>query len=83
MAEEIRRVSVKFLKRLFDSPGETYEPRGKFVAVDTEGDAPVFIAVDNTDGRALTEEFVSRFRATRWLNGRKTVNRFGETVGGR
>lgn len=44
---------------------ETREPLGLFIAKDGEK----YIAIDNTDGNAWTEEFCSLYVANCWLTG--------------
>lgn len=82
MANDIELVSRKFLNRLLDSPGEKYEPLGKFIVldIDEDGGGVTWTAVDNSNGEAITEEFTKRGSATRWLHGYRCKNRFGEVL---
>lgn len=85
MAKDIEFVSRGFLNRILDSPGEKYEPFGKFICldVDEDGGGVSWTAVDNSTGEAITEEFTKRGSATRWLHGYPARNRFGELLNGK
>lgn len=71
-------VTRAFLDELFDS--DDYTPRGRFICEDVVNGKIVWVAVDNENGDALTEEFFMRAHAVKWLNGKQTVNRFGEVL---
>lgn len=75
---DVETVSRAFLDELFDS--DDYTPRGRFVCEDVVNGKVVWVAVDNTNGEALTEEFFMRAHALKWLNGKQTVNRWGEVL---
>ncbi|MGN1472604.1 MAG: hypothetical protein ACI4WZ_00900 [Eubacteriales bacterium] len=76
--DEIIEVTRPFLKKLFDS--DNYEPRGMFVCEDEIDGKTVWTAVDNRNGEALPEEFLTKYAATMWLRGRRIRNRFGELL---
>lgn len=69
--EEITNISRDMLNAILDAPGETYEPRGLFIVLETIDGVKVYTAVRNLDGKAETEEFKNRRAATRWLLGHK------------
>ena len=48
---------------------ETREPKGTFYAKDNDG----YVAVDNTDGNAWTEDFKSKEDAIKWLSDKSEV----------
>lgn len=75
---DIVTVTRAFLDELFDS--DDYTPRGRFICEDVVNGKIVWVAVDNENGDALTEEFFMRAHAVKWLNGKQTVNRFGEVL---
>lgn len=75
---DIVTVTRAFLDALFDS--DDYTPRGRFLCEDVVKGKIVWVAVDNENGEALTEEFFSRTHAVKWLNGKEIVNRFGEVL---
>lgn len=75
---DIVTVTRAFLNELFDS--DDYTPRGRFICEDVVNGKIVWVAVDNENGDALTEEFFMRAHAVKWLNGKQTVNRFGEVL---
>lgn len=75
---DIVTVTRAFLDELFDS--DDYTPRGRFICEDVVNGKIVWVAVDNVNGDALTEEFFMRAHAVKWLNGKQTVNRFGEVL---
>lgn len=75
---DIVQVTRAFLDELFDS--DDYTPRGRFICEDVVNGKIVWVAVDNVNGDALTEEFFMRAHAVKWLNGKQTVNRFGEVL---
>lgn len=75
---DIVMVTRAFLDELFDS--DDYTPRGRFICEDVVNGKIVWVAVDNVNGDALTEEFFMRAHAVKWLNGKQTVNRFGEVL---
>ena len=56
---DIRKVSVEELHTVILD----FHPHGLYLS--REGNA--WVAVDNSDGHAWTEEFVSRRKAVRWL----------------
>lgn len=76
--DEIIEVTRPFLNKLFDSPD--YEPRGMFVCEDEIDGQDVWTAVDNRNGEALPEEFVTKYAATMWLRGKKIRNQYGELL---
>ncbi len=57
------------LDRMLDSPGATYEPRGLFICEEQIDGVLVYVAVNNLNGDALTDEFLNRRSAVRWLHG--------------
>lgn len=75
---DIVTVSRAFLDELFDS--DDYTPRGKFICEDVVNGKIVWVAVDNSNGEALTEEFFMRAHAIKWLNGKEIINRWGEVL---
>lgn len=75
---DIVQVTRAFLDELFDS--DDYTPRGRFICEDVVNGKIVWVAVNNENGDALTEEFFMRAHAVKWLNGKQTVNRFGEVL---
>lgn len=75
---DIVTVTRAFLDALFDS--DDYTPRGRFICEDVVKGKIVWVAVDNENGEALTEEFFMRAHAVKWLNGKEIVNRFGEVL---
>lgn len=75
---DIVQVTRAFLDELFDS--DDYMPRGRFICEDVVNGKIVWVAVNNENGDALTEEFFMRAHAVKWLNGKQTVNRFGEVL---
>lgn len=75
---DIVTVTRAFLDELFDS--DDYTPRGRFICEDVVNGKIVWVAVNNENGDALTEEFFMRAHAVKWLNGKQTVNRFGEVL---
>lgn len=75
---DIVTVTRAFLDELFDS--DDYTPRGRFICEDVVNGKIVWVAVDNENGDALTEEFFMRAHAVKWLNGKQTINRFGEVL---
>lgn len=75
---DIVAVTRAFLDELFDS--DDYTPRGRFICEDVVNGKIVWVAVNNENGDALTEEFFMRAHAVKWLNGKQTVNRFGEVL---
>ncbi len=83
MIEKIQTVNREFLNRLFDSPGEKYEPIGQFICPDEINGKKIYVAVDNITGDAWTEEFRSHCMATRWLHGKTATNIYGEKLYGR
>lgn len=62
-------VSRAFLDRVLDSPGPTYEPRGLFLCWQEIDGEDVWTAMRNRDGEGLTEDFVKKSAAVRWLHG--------------
>ena len=76
--DEILLRTRQWIDRLLDS--DDYEPRGKFICADEVDGEDVWVAVDNSNGEAITEEFTSRYAATTWLRGRRIRNRFGEML---
>lgn len=76
--QDIVTVTRAFLDELFDS--DDYTPRGRFICEDVVNGKIVWVAVDNENGDALTEEFFMRAHAVKWLNGKQIVNRFGEVL---
>ncbi len=80
MIEKIQSVNREFLNKLFDSPGEKYEPIGRFLCTEEVDGKIIFVAVDNTKGEAYTEEFATRNMATRWLHGKAATNIHGERL---
>ncbi len=80
MMDKIQYVDREFVNTLFSSGGDKYEPKGKFLCKDTSSDRTVYVAVDNTTGDAFTEEFDSRWMATRWLHGKAATNIHGERL---
>ena len=83
MEYKIETVTRAFLDKLFDSEGEKYEPFGLFIAQDEVDGKTVYVAVDNAEGEALTEEFRTRQMAVMWLHGYSVLNRWGEILEGR
>ena len=75
---DIVQVTRAFLDELFDS--DDYTPRGRFICEDVVNGKIVWVAVDNSNGEALTEEFFMQAHAVKWLNGKQIVNRFGEVL---
>lgn len=80
MKDNIKEVDRAFLDALFDSDG--YEPRGAFLCADEVEGKLVYVAVDNRNGCAFTEEFNIKMYARRWLNGKTSINRWGEILNG-
>lgn len=66
---DYKMVSRRELNQILDSPGETYEPRGLFLCWDLVDDKDVWTAVNNIQGDAITEEFIDKRSAVRWLHG--------------
>lgn len=67
-ANDVVKVSLEKLIEVIDS-GERegqYKPIGYFYAYDP--DSRVWVAVDNSDGCAWTEEFSTEKKAIAWLN---------------
>lgn len=78
---QIEVVSREFLDTMFDSlDTPDYEPRGLFLCEDTVDGKVVWVAVDNRDGKALTEEFNLKFQARAWLKGRPCINSLGQIL---
>ena len=69
-----------FINHLINSPGEKYEPIGKYICEDDVNGTIIWTAVDNSTGDAGTEEFGSRMMAVRWLHGYKAKNIYGEVL---
>ena len=78
MIDDVKAVGRPFLDKLFDSPD--YEPRGMFLCEETIDGQDIWTAVDNRNGDALTEEFMSKYAANMWLRGKKIRNRYGELL---
>ena len=78
MKDRIEEVTRAFLDALFDS--DDYEPRGLFLCEDEVDGRVVYVAVDNSQGEALTEEFVFKYAARQWLKGKPAINRWGELL---
>lgn len=78
LTDVIAYVSRAFLDELFDSMD--YTPRGKFICRDEVKGKIVWVAVDNSNGEALTEEFFTEAHAKKYLNGKQIVNRWGEVL---
>ena len=76
--DDIKPVDRPFLDKLFDSPD--YEPRGMFLCEETIDGQDVWTAVDNRNGEALPEEFLTKYAAKMWLRGKKIRNRYGELL---
>ena len=78
---DVEIVSRAFLDAMFDSlETEDYEPRGMFLCEDEVDGRAVWVAVDNRNGDALTEEFNFKYAAMKWLRGQPTLNRWGELL---
>lgn len=76
-----KRVSVTEITRaemnkILDSEGETYEPRGLFLCQEAVGGVLIYTAMRNLDGEGLTEDFVNRSVAVRWLHGLKACDKW-------
>ena len=80
MKDDIQEVTREFLDALFDSPD--YEPRGAFLCEDEVDGRLVYVAVDNRNGEALTEEFMTKYAARKYLHGNPAINRWGELLNG-
>lgn len=77
MKPDYKIISKEYANRILDSPGEKYEPLGKYLVEDTVDGITVWVAIDNSRGEAWTEEFNSRRSAVRWLHGLPATDRFG------
>lgn len=77
MKPDYKIISRKYANHILDSPGKKYEPYGKFIVEDEVDGAVVWVAIDNSDGEAYTEEFNTRNTAVRWLHGFSAIDRFG------
>jgi hypothetical protein len=78
MGLDYKIISREYANRILDSPGEKYEPYGKFLVEEMIDGEAVWTAIDNSDGEAFTEEFKTRHAAVRWLHGYTVTDRFGE-----
>lgn len=78
MGLDYKIISREYANRILDSPGEKYEPYGKFLVEETIDGEAVWTAIDNSTGEAFTEEFKTRHAAVRWLHGYTATDRFGE-----
>lgn len=71
--KEIEAVSIEKINEII----EKREPRGLFLAREPKGARKrLFIAVDNSDGKAWTEEFEKFSEARKWLKGEVNGVRF-------
>ncbi len=77
---DYKSVDRDFINRLINSPGEKYEPIGKFICEDDVSGTIIWTAVDNGTGDAWTEEFGNRMMAVRWLHGYRVRNIYGEVL---
>lgn len=68
-AQDYKFISREKLDEMLDSPGEKYEPRGLFICLDKVDGEWVYTAVNNRNGDALTDEFINKRSAVRWLHG--------------
>lgn len=68
MKFEIESVPIEKLNEII----ETRKPKGLFIAREPKGKRKrLFIAVDNLDREAYTEEFEGYIKAIRWLRGER------------
>lgn len=67
--EKYKMISREKLDAILDSPGELYEPFGNFICMQEIDGQTVWTAMKNEHGEGLTEDFVARIPAVRWLNG--------------
>ncbi len=68
-AQDYKFISRERMNKILDSLGETYEPRGLFICMDKVDRMWVYTAVNNLNGDAITDEFITKRSAVRWLHG--------------
>lgn len=70
-AQDYKFISREALDEMLNAPGVGvgYRPLGMFLCIDEIDGEWVYTAVDNRDGQALTEDFVTKRSAVRWLHG--------------
>jgi hypothetical protein len=73
--QDYKMLTREELDEILDSPGDTYEPRGLFVCWDQVDGQDVWTAVNNINGDAVTDEFIDRRSAVRWLHGYPVLDR--------
>jgi len=70
-AQDYKVISRRKMDEMLDEPGVgvEYRPLGMFVCVEEVDGERVYTAMDNRDGQALTEDFITKRAAVRWLHG--------------
>ena len=70
-AQDYKVISRRKMDEMLDEPGVgvEYRPLGMFVCVEEVDGEWVYTAMDNRNGQALTEDFITKRAAVRWLHG--------------